>query len=89
MAQQENPSDEPVCVEITVSASAGGKIAINDYGKRVSDWSVFMSKKLIIPEGWTQEQVDEFQSKTYDELYAKVDEIDQREHDLRWEAKEW
>jgi hypothetical protein len=81
--------DTPVCTEIVVSATAGGKIAINDYGKRTSDWGIFMSQKFTIPEGWTQDQVDAFHREQYDKLYAKVDELDQREHDVRWEAKEW
>ncbi len=79
----------PVCTEIVVSHSAGGKIAINDYGKRTSDWGIFMSQKFVIPEGWTQEQVDEFQKQEHEKLYNIVDELDQAEHDVRWKAKEW
>lgn len=87
-AQSQNLA-EPACIEITVSHSAGGKVAINDFGKRSSDWNIFMSQKFIIPDGWTQEQVDEFQKEQHDKLYQIVDVLDQREHDIRWEAKEW
>lgn len=86
---QELLANEPVCLEVTVSASAGGKVAINDYGKRSSDWSVFMSEKFQIPPGWTQEQVDAFLDEKYQALYEKVDAIDTREHDIRWEQKQW
>ncbi len=82
-------SKEPICTEITVSHSADGKIAINDYGKRTSGWGVFMSQKFIIPEGWTQEQVDAFQQEQHDKIFKMVEEIDDREHDLRWDAKQW
>ena len=88
MPKQESQT-EPVCVEITVSHNAGGKIAINDYGKRTSDWGVFMSQKFTIPPGWTQEEVDAFQLEQHAKLFAAVEEIDQREHDVRWEAKQW
>lgn len=86
---KEESADEPRCVEITVSHNAGGKVAINDYGKRSSDWGVFMSQKFLIPDGWTQDQVDEFQLSQHDRIYEMVEALDQREHDLRWEQKEW
>lgn len=81
--------EQPVCTEITVSHSADGKIAINDYGKRSSGWGIFFSQKYIIPEGWTQEEVDAFQKERHDEIFQTVEELDQREHDVRWEAREW
>lgn len=80
---------EAVCLEITVSASADGKVAINDYGKRTSGWGVFMSKKFGVPEHWTEDQIEEFQKDQHAKLYALVDEIDVREHNIRWDQREW
>lgn len=82
-------SPDPVPTEITVSHNQGGSIAINDYGKRKSDWGIFMSQRFPIPEDWTQEDVDEFQKRKHDDLKAIVDPLDQIEHDIRWEAREW
>lgn len=70
-------TEEPRCIEVSVTRSGGGKVALQDYGKHTSDWFISMGRRFEIPEGWTQEQIDEFQLEKHDELVGLVDPLDQ------------
>jgi hypothetical protein len=73
---------EPRCIEVSVTRSQGGKISIVKYDHS-SDWFVSHGRRYAIPEGWTQEQIDEFELKVSADLHALVDGQDQAEYDLR------
>lgn len=67
---------EPRVVEATVSRSQSGNVALEDYGKHTSGFSIFFSRKFEIPDDWTQEQVDEFQAAQNEHLRELLDPID-------------
>lgn len=81
--------DKPICTDMRVQTSRGGKIAIVDYGKNVSDWSLSMSRSYAIPEGMSDEEIDAFQVSVYDSLVALIEPLDQAEYDERYEQREW
>lgn len=80
---------EPKCVEMTVSRGGGGKIAIVDYGRHTSDYSIFLSRKYVVPDDWTDEQVDEFQVAAQQHLFELIDPIDSAEMDGRLNHANW
>ncbi len=72
---------EPQCIEISCSASSGGKVALIKYGNLTGDFSFFASRRYSIPDGWTEEQVAKFQREKTAELYAEVEVPAQAEAD--------
>lgn len=72
---------EPRCKEITVSVSAGGAVGLVGFGNLKSDFKVFESRGYVIPEGWTEEQIDEFRTARYIELKKNADALAQIEFD--------
>lgn len=80
---------EPKCIEVSVQYSGGGKVAIKEYGKITTNWGVSMSRRYEIPEGMTEEQIDEFQVEKRKELRDLVDPIDQAEFQERYEQRDW
>lgn len=81
--------DEPRALEITVSHSGGGAVALMEYSKVKSDWSIFFSRRYAIPEGWTEEQVDDFQLQLSEKLHNLIEPIDQAELDSRLKEADW
>jgi hypothetical protein len=80
---------EPRCVEISVQASGGGKVAIKEYGKIASNWGVSMTRRFEVPEDWDQDQIDEFQIDQRQHLRELIEVIDQAEFDERYEQRDW
>lgn len=80
---------EPRCLEATISRGGGGKVAIVDFGRHSSDYSIFFSRKYEIPEGWDDEVVAAFQVAKHDELVELIDAIDQDEMDKRLDHANW
>lgn len=78
------PSTEPKLVQVAVTRSAGGKVAITKYGNITSDYFVSASRTYSIPEDWTNDQVDEFQLAESITLREVVDEQAQIEFEERW-----
>ena len=73
--------DIPVVTEITVSYSGGVKVAIEDYGKKSGDATVFLSRKYAIPRTWDEDQVKIFELEKIIEIREELDPILQEEHD--------
>lgn len=78
------PAKTPQCIETRVHRGGDGKVAIMDYGKVSSGYSVNITRSFQVPEGWTSEQVDEFENQQLDELKIKVDGILDKEFEERW-----
>lgn len=72
---------EPVVTEITVSYSGGVKVAIEDYGKKSGDSTVFLARKYAIPPTWEEDQVKIFEMEKILEIREELDPILQEEHD--------
>lgn len=68
---------EPRCLEVSVTRSGGGKVALQDYGNHNSDWFISMGRRFEIPQDWDQDQIDAFQLEKHDELLALVDPLDE------------
>lgn len=67
---------EPRCIEVACHWAIDGKVAIRDYGKHSSGYSGSMSRRFQIPEGWTQDQIDDFQLAQRQHLEELLDPID-------------
>ena len=80
---------EPKCIEVSVTRSGGGSIAIVDYGKWKSDWFISFGRKYSIPEDWDEDQVAAFQIEKEAELYELIDPLDQEQIDVRLKNKNW
>jgi len=66
--------DEPRCVEAGCSASVGAKVQIIKFE---FDENAFFSwnRRYEVPEGWTEDQVTEFQALKTQELYEAIQEL--------------
>lgn len=71
---------EPTCTEVTVSASVGGKVQIVKF-EFTSDYHYSMSRKYSVPEDWTQDDVEAFQTKSTIDLREQVEQLAQAELD--------
>jgi hypothetical protein len=80
---------EPQCVEASVSVSAGGKLAIVDYGRHSSDWMISMTRRYAVPPEWTDAMVDDFQQERHAHLRSLVEPLDQKEYDERIDQVDW
>lgn len=78
------PDSTPQLVETRIHRGGDGKVAIMDYGKVSSGYSVNITRSYQIPEDWDAEQVEEFENQQLDELKVKVDEILDKEFTERW-----
>ena len=76
---------EPRCIEVTVSRSQQGNVALKDYGKHTSGYNLFFSRKYEIPEEWSEEDVDAFQLERQDHLRSLIDPLDDEEYESRVE----
>lgn len=73
--------EEPRCKEITVSVSSGGSVGLVGFGNLKSDFKVFESRNYEIPEGWTEEQIDDFRTLKHADLRQNADTLAQLEFD--------
>jgi hypothetical protein len=79
--------EEPQIIEVNVHYSGDGKIAIENYGKESSGYSMSLSQRFAIPVNWTEEQALEFQLGKVLELKEAIEPILQEERDLRVGAR--
>lgn len=89
-AAKADETGEPQVLEASVSVSAGGKIAIVDYGRHSSDWMISVSRRYAIPSDWTEAQVDDFQRERHNHIRNTIVEpLDQKEYDERIGQVDW
>jgi hypothetical protein len=81
---------EPQVIEAGVSVSAGGKLAIVDFGRHSSDWMISVSRRYAIPSDWTEAMVDDFQRERHNHIRnTLVEPLDQKEYDERIGQVQW
>lgn len=78
---------EPVCTEVLVSSSVGGKVQIVKY-EYTADFHYSQSRKYDIPEGWTDQDVDDFQKDKTIQLRSELEPLAQAEMDELLEQRE-
>lgn len=88
-ATQAAKTGEPQVIEASVSVSAGGKLAIVDYGRHSSDWMITMGRRYVMPPEWTEAMVDDFQQERHAHLRSLVEPLDQKEYDERIDQVDW
>lgn len=69
-------SSEAKPLEVTVSSSIGGKVQIVKF-EYSEDYHFSQSEKWSIPEGWTEDQIEEFKSVVQSRLDNNLSEIAQ------------
>lgn len=79
---QEN--DKPRLIEVSISASAGGKVEIIPYAKITSEYHLSISRRYEVPEGWSAEEAEAFQQEEYLRIREGVDNLAQAEYDERF-----
>ncbi len=72
---------EPQCIQASVSASTGGRVALVKYGNLTGDFHYSINRTYSIPEDWTEEQVEDFQATKLIELRERLEPIAQAEAD--------
>lgn len=82
-------AEEPRCIEVSVQYSGSGKVAIKEYGKISSGWSVSMSRRYEVPQGMTEEGIDNFQIERRQHLRDILDPIDEAEFEERYKQRDW
>lgn len=71
---------EPICTEISVSASVGGKVQIVKF-EYTADFHYSMSRKFSIPEDWDAKEIKNFQQDKTLMLRQELEHIAQAEMD--------
>lgn len=71
---------EPVCTQTAVSASVGGKVQIVKF-EYSADFHYSMSRTYDVPEGWTEDEIRNFQQDKVIELRGNLEGIAQGEMD--------
>lgn len=69
---------QPVCTEIVCSSSVGGKVQIVKYEYQ-ADYHFSITRKYSVPEGWTEDDVRDFQNDKVIELRGLLEPIDEAE----------
>lgn len=72
--------NQPVCTEVSVSASVGGKVQIVKF-EYTADFHYSMSRKFSIPEGWKDKEIKSFQQDKTLALREELEHIAQAEMD--------
>jgi len=71
---------DPVCTEVSVSASVGGKVQIVKF-EYTADFHYSMSRKYSVPEEWSDKEVKDFQQDKTIDLRSNLEGIAQAELD--------
>lgn len=71
---------DPVCTEVSVSASVGGKVQIVKF-EYTADFHYSMSRKYSVPEEWNDKEVKDFQQDKTIDLRSNLEGIAQAELD--------
>jgi hypothetical protein len=86
--REHSPSQpQPQIIEVNVHYGGDGKVAIEDYGKESSGYSMSLSQRYAIPASWSEEEALAFQMAKVLELKETVEPILQEERDLRMAAR--
>lgn len=80
---------EPRCIETRIHRGGGGKVAIVDYGRVASDYSVNITRAYEIPADWTDEQVTQFEDEQLAILKTRIDPVLDAEFQERWDQHVW
>lgn len=72
--------DQPVPLEVAVSASVGGKVQIVKY-EYDENYFISMTQRWSVPEDWTEEELAVFRKYQYSKLREQVQELGQTEVD--------
>jgi hypothetical protein len=78
---------EPQIIEVNCHYSGDGKIALAEYGKESSGYSMSLSQRYTIPPDWTEDQALEFQLGKILELKEAISPILNEERDIRIDAR--
>lgn len=70
--------EQPVCTEVLCSSSVGGKVQIVKF-EYTADYHFSISRKYTIPEGWSESDVEAFQTDKVIELRGLLEKIDDAE----------
>lgn len=69
------PDDkQPVCTEIVCSSSVGGKVQIVKF-EYSADYHFSMTRKYDAPEGWSEDDIRDFQIDKIIQLRGQLEEI--------------
>lgn len=72
--------DQPVPLEVSISASVGGKVQIVKY-EYDENYFISMSQKWSVPEDWTEDEIEVFRRYQYSKLREQVQGLGQVEVD--------
>lgn len=80
---------EPQCIESRIHRGGDGKVAIMEYGKVSSGYSVNITRSYAIPADWTEEQVTAFEEAKLAEFKERLDPVLDAEFEERWNQRVW
>lgn len=83
------PPIQPKCTETRIHRGGGGKVAIIDYGRVGSDYSVNITRTYEVPPGWDDAQVTKFEDEQLKILKDRIDPLLDDEFQERWDQKMW
>jgi len=69
---------DPICTEVSVSASVGGKVQIVKF-EYSADFHYSMSRKFTVPEDWDEKEIKNFQTDRTLALREDLENIAQAE----------
>lgn len=73
-------SDQPVCTAINIEVEVGGKVQIVKF-EYTADYKYSIGRTYSIPEGWTEQDVKDFQQDKAIELRENLEGVTQGEMD--------
>lgn len=80
---------EAKCIETRIHRGGDGKVAIMDYGKVSSGYSVNVTRTYVVPEDWTEDQIEEFELDKLNEFKGRIDPVLDAEFEERWNQRVW
>jgi hypothetical protein len=79
--------EEPRIIEASVSRSVGAKVQVVKY-ENSQDYFLSMGQKWEIPEGWTEEEAEEFRLNKLEEFREQLEEPAQAAMDELMDLRE-
>lgn len=79
----------PKCTEVRIHRGGDGKVAIMEYGKVSSGYSVNVTRTYRIPEDWSDREVEQFEDTQLEIMKERIDYILDKEFTERWEQRQW
>jgi hypothetical protein len=70
--------EQPVCTEIVCHSAVGGSVQIVKF-EYTAKYNFSITRTYSIPDGWTEDDVDDFQQDKVIELRGKLEPIDEAE----------